>query len=1749
MQKTSTPLNGRVLHLFLVACFFMLSKATYSQYCAAANTDCGFEYITNVAVSDLNHPSLCDQPYDDFTAQTVNMQVGSTYNGVILKSSTLANYVASVFIDWNQNNQFDLPAEEIQATPNVNTDGFTFTVTPAAGATLGTTRMRVRMVQNGNPAACDTFARGDVEDYTVVLSATAPNGPANDFCSGAIVLSPGAVCNQISGNTEVASQQFAPSTCGGNTALAANELWYSFTANGTSIYTINANAYGIFNPVIALYSGCNATDMIQCEDANGAGLAETLNTPVLAAGTYYYRIYGNGGNGTFTTCVIDNAPAPGDECADAMVLENVNAWCSGDAAFSNAGQSGGGFGEASCWDTTANDVWFRFTAGGPQQDITVYGNGFGTNTLTNPQVALYSGACEAVILGEGCAAPNLIADSVNLNVGGLVTGETYLIRVDNDDTIGGTFELCVNSYSPPVVTGQDCPDAKVLCDKSQVIESNVVGFGNDGNEAANSCLAAGVNGGGLTEQNSAWYSFTAADNGTVTFDITPLANYPDLDIDFVLYELNPSTGCQGRVQLRCMGASCPGATGLNATSLEATEPPGCDPPNDNYLQQLTMTAGSTYGLLVNNFQTGGAGYTIDFGGTGTFARSAAAFTAEHTPNCGYPKEVTVTDASDFADNHDWNFGADASPATANTAGPHTVQYNTPGLKTISLTVSMDNGCDSTITMNVFIPDTMTITPLVTDASCGNANGEVNVQVVGGNGDISNFMYSLDGGTPQSSNTFTGLSAGSHTIEVLDSISCSQTLTFDVQTTVAPEIDPVADVSACDFYTLPAITGNNLTVNAAYYTGPNGTGTQMQPGTVINSTQLIYVYDFTQTTPSCTDEESFNVTINEVPTVTGLNRTCDATSTSYTVSFTVTGGDAGSYTVTNTAPGGIGGSFSGNVWTSNAIPSGTAFTFEVDDANSCGPVSISGIRDCGCATQAGAMDLNAISECGNNPINAIYDNTNEFTDANDAVEFILHDNSGASIGNIIARGGTPTFTFQGTMTYGTTYYISAVVGDDLGAGQVDINDACTDVTAGTPVLWNDVATGSISGTQNLCAGGNATIFFNFTGTSTYSATVTDGNNTQSFTNLVDGSTATVNPTQNATYTLVSITDMNTGCSGTVDNTNNTASFTVTTPPTATTPTYVCNATGTGYFASFDVNGGNGGPYIVNEVSPGGIGGSFSGNTYTSNEIPSGVSFSFEIDDANACGPTVVSGSHDCACLTQVGQMDGNTLEMCDQQTATATYDQTNEVLDADDVVEYVLHTGPSNVLGTVIDSSATAPSFGFGGNMTYGTTYYISAVAGNDQGNGFVDKTDGCMQVAVGTPVVWNQSPQAFAGAQNTQVCEGDDINLTSDNVGGAFYNWTGPDGYTANTQNPVINNVDVANGGTYDLTVLRNGCSTTSSVSITVNPVSDARINNNPAGPFCSNDNPVTFTSPSSGGTWSGPGISNSNSGNFNPATAGVGTHTITHSFAGQCPTQDTKTVIVNAAPEVNITASATEGCAPLTVSFENNTANTQSIQWTFGDGTTSMENPSTNHVYVAGTYNVTVDLTSNGCTSTETFNNYITVDASPIAAFTSIDKGDNIFEFINESIDAQWFVWEFENGTTSEDVNPIKNFGTANGSQEVILIAGNMSGCTDSAIAYVDLKEELVFYVPNAFTPNADVNNQLFQPVMTSGYDVSSYELRIFNRWGELVFISNDPNKGWDGSHQGWKSPTGVYSYNLSFITKENLKKINKTGSFHLIR
>ena len=142
--------------------------------------------------------------------------------------------------------------------------------------------------------------------------------------------------------------------------------------------------------------------------------------------------------------------------------------------------------------------------------------------------------------------------------------------------------------------------------------------------------------------------------------------------------------------------------------------------------------------------------------------------------------------------------------------------------------------------------------------------------------------------------------------------------------------------------------------------------------------------------------------------------------------------------------------------------------------------------------------------------------------------------------------------------------------------------------------------------------------------------------------------------------------------------------------------------------------------------------------------------------------------------------------------------------------------------------------------------------------------------------------------------------------------------------------------------------------------------------------------------------------------------------------------------------------------------------------------------------------------------------------------------------------------GATSIEFNPTHVFpDSIFGDQLITLIVTSADGCKDTTQKVVVINDELIFYIPNTFTPDGDANNQVFQPIFTSGYDPLVYSMWIYNRWGELVFESNDASKGWEGTfgEKGKVVQDGVYTWKIEFKSNKKDKHQLVTGSVNVLK
>jgi gliding motility-associated-like protein len=271
-------------------------------------------------------------------------------------------------------------------------------------------------------------------------------------------------------------------------------------------------------------------------------------------------------------------------------------------------------------------------------------------------------------------------------------------------------------------------------------------------------------------------------------------------------------------------------------------------------------------------------------------------------------------------------------------------------------------------------------------------------------------------------------------------------------------------------------------------------------------------------------------------------------------------------------------------------------------------------------------------------------------------------------------------------------------------------------------------------------------------------------------------------------------------------------------------------------------------------------------------------------------------------------------------------------------------------------------------------------------------------------------------------------------------------------------------------------------------------------------------------------------------------------------------TVVVNPLPIPLFSTDMTYGgCLPFCPTLTDQTgANgngpvSSSVVWEFSNGTISTEMGTTNPCFDDyGCYDVTlISTTAEGCKDTLVQQDYLCVNQI-IASFTpDVTEqliSDPCFEFTNNSVNATSFQWFFGDGEESDFVSTNHCFDSI-GCYPVTLVAYTQDGCTDSVVQVVCVKDQLIIYVPNAFTPDGDGRNEVFLPILTAGFKPGSYELNIYNRWGERIFNTQDENEGWDGTYLGNQVQIGTYTYTIKLKGSENNKVYTFDGRVSLIR
>jgi gliding motility-associated-like protein len=334
----------------------------------------------------------------------------------------------------------------------------------------------------------------------------------------------------------------------------------------------------------------------------------------------------------------------------------------------------------------------------------------------------------------------------------------------------------------------------------------------------------------------------------------------------------------------------------------------------------------------------------------------------------------------------------------------------------------------------------------------------------------------------------------------------------------------------------------------------------------------------------------------------------------------------------------------------------------------------------------------------------------------------------------------------------------------------------------------------------------------------------------------------------------------------------------------------------------------------------------------------------------------------------------------------------------------------------------------------------------------------------------------------------------------------------------------------------------------------DASVAN--AGPFCADDAPFNLTSASPGGTWSGTGAITAG-GQISPSVLGPGTYTFNYDIDNNgCLSSDSVQVVVNALPQPSFTASSYDGCSPLSVTFTNTSNPLGSNCVWYIDGTPAGNGNTFSEVFTGSSCaDIGILITDgNGCSQSITQTDLVCVNPNPSASFTWSPLEPmlgGVVNFENTSIGGTIFSWDINGQSASgESVTYNVPSGIAEEFQACLQVEG-AGGCLDSQCYTVVVSSESFVFVPNSFTPDADGTNDVFAPViagLTSGYE---YSMRIYTRWGEVIFETNDPSEVWTGNvHNGnYYAQPDAYVYEITLQLRAGEVPFRKVGSVILIR
>lgn len=415
-------------------------------------------------------------------------------------------------------------------------------------------------------------------------------------------------------------------------------------------------------------------------------------------------------------------------------------------------------------------------------------------------------------------------------------------------------------------------------------------------------------------------------------------------------------------------------------------------------------------------------------------------------------------------------------------------------------------------------------------------------------------------------------------------------------------------------------------------------------------------------------------------------------------------------------------------------------------------------------------------------------------------------------------------------------------------------------------------------------------------------------------------------------------------------------------------------------------------------------------------------------------------------------------------------------------------------------------------------------------------SNGCEVFGDSIQVSYAPIPSVFIG-NDTLLCQGQSLNLDASNVVGASgYIW----------QDSSLNsNFLVNDPGQYSVFVNVGGCQGYDEIFV---DYSTLQLDLGPSDSIvCSGASlSLDVSQPNTSYTWQ----DGSTLGIY--AVQNDGLYSVTISD-GTCILSDSINVIYNEVT-ANFNYETTAQCGSTPVIYQDisstNFGIVESFTW-FVDGKQAFfgANP-IQMVTSSASQSIKLQATSSsGCTDEYTSIVNVEVFEVPNVNFvTSVisPKIDEEIYFENTSVNVDSFFWKIENNFSTFD----NSFSYSFNEDGIYLVelTGFNDLCSTKVHKYINVKPPLRYYVPNAFTPFNGQNNQIFTPIFTSGFDPYNYSLTVYNKWGEILFLSNDANIGWNGFYGSEQAKNGVYIWQIKYFDVELNKRVTENGTVTLV-